>query len=173
MSECSHNCSTCGENCSSRTQDKKSFLEALAPESSVKKVIGVVSGKGGVGKSLVTSMLAVSMSRRGKHTAILDADITGPSIPMAFGVAHEKAGVSEDGKHLSCAFPYPALCGIPHGHRGGFGICQGEFYHIIRCKSLEIGHKDRIFSERTFCHSRKYSYLCARFNMSQHKVSLN
>lgn len=90
MSECSHNCSTCGENCSSRTQDKKSFLEALAPESSVKKVIGVVSGKGGVGKSLVTSMLAVSMSRRGKHTAILDADITGPSIPMAFGVAHEK-----------------------------------------------------------------------------------
>ena len=53
---------------------KKSFLEALAPESSVKKVIGVVSGKGGVGKSLVTSMLAVSMSRRGKHTAILDAD---------------------------------------------------------------------------------------------------
>mgnify|MGYP000013738003 CR=1 FL=1 len=98
MSECSHNCSTCGESCSSRTQDKKSFLEALAPESSVKKVIGVVSGKGGVGKSLVTSMMAVSMSRRGKHAAILDADITGPSIPMAFGVAHEKAGVSADGK---------------------------------------------------------------------------
>lgn len=98
MSECSHNCGTCGENCSSRTQDKKSFLEALAPESSVKKVIGVVSGKGGVGKSLVTSMMAVSMSRKGKHAAILDADITGPSIPMAFGVAHEKAGVSEDGK---------------------------------------------------------------------------
>ena len=93
-----HNCGTCGENCSSRTQDKKSFLEALAPESSVKKVIGVVSGKGGVGKSLVTSMMAVSMSRKGKHAAILDADITGPSIPMAFGVAHEKAGVSEDGK---------------------------------------------------------------------------
>ena len=60
MSECSHNCSTCGENCSSRTQDKKSFLEALAPESSVKKVIGVVSGKGGVGKSLVTSFHSVS-----------------------------------------------------------------------------------------------------------------
>ena len=98
MSECSHNCGTCGENCSSHTQDKKSFLEALAPESSVKKVIGVVSGKGGVGKSLVTSMMAVSMSRKGKHAAILDADITGPSIPMAFGVAHEKAGVSEDGK---------------------------------------------------------------------------
>ena len=68
MSECSHNCSTCGESCSSRTQDKKSFLEALAPESSVKKVIGVVSGKGGVGKSLVTSMLAVSMSRRGTYS---------------------------------------------------------------------------------------------------------
>ena len=98
MSECSHNCGTCGENCSSRTQDKKSFLEALAPESSVKKVIGVVSGKGGVGKSLVTSMMAVSMSRKGKHAAILDTKITGSSIPMAFGVAHEKAGVSEDGK---------------------------------------------------------------------------
>ena len=103
MSECSHNCSTCGENCSSRTQDKKSFLEALAPESSVKKVIGVVSGKGGVGKSLVTSMLAVSMSRRGKHTAILDADITGPSIPKMYGV-HEMAIGNEMGM-LPCSAP--------------------------------------------------------------------
>ena len=92
MSECSHNCGTCGENCSSRTQDKKSFLEALAPESSVKKVIGVVSGKGGVGKSLVTSMMAVSMSRKGKHAAILDADITGPSIPRIFGLKEKATG---------------------------------------------------------------------------------
>ena len=95
MSECSHNCGTCGENCSSRTQDKKSFLEALAPESSVKKVIGVVSGKGGVGKSLVTSMMAVSMSRKGKHAAILDADITGPSIPKTFGVHGQLEGCEE------------------------------------------------------------------------------
>ena len=57
--------------------------------SSVKKVIGVVSGKGGVGKSLVTSMMAVSMNRKGRKTAILDADITGPSIPMAFGIGNE------------------------------------------------------------------------------------
>ena len=62
--------------------DKGEFLEALNPASSVKRVIGVVSGKGGVGKSLVTSMLAVSMNRKGKKTAVLDADITGPSIPM-------------------------------------------------------------------------------------------
>ena len=99
MSEnCTHNCSTCGESCSSRTAEQTSFLEPLNPASSVKKVIGVVSGKGGVGKSLVTAMMAVKMNSKGKHTAILDADITGPSIPMAFGVAHEKAGVSEDGK---------------------------------------------------------------------------
>ena len=70
MSECSHNCGTCGENCSSRTQDKKSFLEALAPESSVKKVIGVVSGKGGVGKSLVTSELAVKLHRHRKASRL-------------------------------------------------------------------------------------------------------
>mgnify|MGYP000099165980 CR=1 FL=1 len=79
-------------------QIKQSFLEALAPESKVKKVIGIVSGKGGVGKSLVTSMLAVSMNRKGHHTAILDADITGPSIPMAFGVADERPAVTPDGR---------------------------------------------------------------------------
>ena len=86
MSECSHNCSTCGENCSSRTQDKKSFLEALAPESSVKKVIGVVSGKGGVGKSMVTASLANLMAEKGYRVGILDADITGPSIPKMYGL---------------------------------------------------------------------------------------
>lgn len=98
MSECNHDCGSCSANCESRTTDKTSFLEALAPESKVKKVIGIVSGKGGVGKSLVTSMLAVSMNRKGHHTAILDADITGPSIPMAFGVADERPAVTLDGR---------------------------------------------------------------------------
>ena len=74
MSEnCTHNCSTCGESCGSRTAEQTSFLEPLNPASSVKKVIGVVSGKGGVGKSIVTSMLAVTFNRRGMSTAILDA----------------------------------------------------------------------------------------------------
>ncbi len=86
IENCTHNCSTCGASCSSRTQDQQSFLEALNPASSVKRVIGVVSGKGGVGKSLVTSLLAVKMNAKGYRTAILDADITGPSIPKAFGI---------------------------------------------------------------------------------------
>ena len=87
MSGCTHDCSTCSENCSSR--DKTSFLENLNEFSSVKKVIGVVSGKGGVGKSSVTSMLAVAMNRKGYKTAVLDADITGPSIPRAFGLTEQ------------------------------------------------------------------------------------
>ena len=81
---CTHNCSTCSSNCSSRNAE--SLLAPLNELSSVKHVIGVVSGKGGVGKSLVTSMLAVLMQREGKKVAILDADITGPSIPKAFGM---------------------------------------------------------------------------------------
>ena len=81
MAECTHDCSTCSQKCS-----KESLIEPQNQASSVKKVIGVVSGKGGVGKSLVTSMLAVTMNRRGYKTAILDADITGPSIPKAFGL---------------------------------------------------------------------------------------
>lgn len=98
MSEnCSHNCSSCGETCSSRTQEQTSFLEPLHPASSVKKVIGVVSGKGGVGKSLVTSLLAIAMNRKHKKTAILDADITGPSIPKAFGLDDEMVGMTSDG----------------------------------------------------------------------------
>lgn len=98
MSEtCNHDCGSCGENCSSRTQEQASFLEPLHPASSVKKVIGIVSGKGGVGKSLVTSMLAVAMERKGKRTAILDADITGPSIPKAFGLDKETVGMTSDG----------------------------------------------------------------------------
>lgn len=85
MSECTHDCSSCSSNCESREQPQD-FTEKLNELSSVKKVIGVVSGKGGVGKSLVTSMLAVATNRMGYKTAILDADITGPSIPKAFGL---------------------------------------------------------------------------------------
>ena len=86
MSECTHDCSTCSSNCLSREIEK----EKLNEFSEVKKVIAVVSGKGGVGKSLVTSLLAVNACRAGYRTAILDADVTGPSIPQAFGL-HEKA----------------------------------------------------------------------------------
>ena len=95
MSECTHNCSTCSQNCSSR-QEPQSLVEKPHELSSIKKVIGVVSGKGGVGKSLVTSLLAVTMNRRGFKSAVLDADITGPSIPKAFGIK-EKAMGTESG----------------------------------------------------------------------------
>ena len=95
MSEqCSGNCSACGEECSERKQE--SLLAKLHEKSTVKKVIAVISGKGGVGKSTVTAMLATAMQRAGKNTAILDADITGPSIPKAFGVS-ECEGADQDG----------------------------------------------------------------------------
>lgn len=84
MSECTHNCSSCTANCS--TKDKKDFLEPINELSSIKHVIGVVSGKGGVGKSMVTSSLATLMQRAGYKVGILDADVTGPSIPKAFGI---------------------------------------------------------------------------------------
>lgn len=87
---CTHDCSSCSANCSSRS--KESLLEAANPGSRVKKVIGVVSGKGGVGKSLITSLLAVSTRRSGKEVAVLDADITGPSIPKIFGAKGEVLG---------------------------------------------------------------------------------
>ncbi len=89
--ECTHNCETCPASCGERT-DPQSFLEKPNELSHIKKVIGVVSGKGGVGKSLVTSMLATVMNRRGHKTAILDADITGPSIPKAFGLKEKATG---------------------------------------------------------------------------------
>ena len=89
--ECTHNCSTCSAGCSSK--EKQSLKEQPHALSSVKHIIAVVSGKGGVGKSLVTSMLAVNMQRLGYKCAILDADVTGPSIPKAFGL---KAGVDGD-----------------------------------------------------------------------------
>ncbi|MFQ8599477.1 MAG: P-loop NTPase [Oscillospiraceae bacterium] len=86
-SSCSHDCSSCGESCPSRNSAPQSLIEPPHEMSCVRKVIGVVSGKGGVGKSLVTSMMAVLMNRRGYSAAILDADVTGPSIPKAFGVS--------------------------------------------------------------------------------------
>ncbi len=86
VEECTHDCSTCSANCPSKGASAEDFRVALHELSSVKKVIGVVSGKGGVGKSLVSAMMAVSMQRRGHHSAILDADVTGPSIPNMFGV---------------------------------------------------------------------------------------
>ena len=95
MSEnCSHDCSSCSSSCSERNQPQ-SFLEAPNELSNIKKVIGVVSGKGGVGKSMVTSLMAVNMCRRGHKTAILDADITGPSIPRAFGVNAHPASTEQ------------------------------------------------------------------------------
>lgn len=102
MSECNHDCSSCSANCGER-QQPESFLEKLNDRSSVKKVVAVVSGKGGVGKSLVTALTACEARRRGKRVAVLDADITGPSIPRAFGIA-EKA--QSDGELL-----YPKVTG--------------------------------------------------------------
>jgi len=105
MSECTHDCSSCGKDCSER---KESLIESTNENSRVKKVIGVVSGKGGVGKSLVTSLLAAYTAKAGKSTAILDADLTGPSIPKAFGI-HERATADEVGL-------------IPVASRGGIKV---------------------------------------------------
>jgi len=97
MSEsCNKGCSTCSEDCAEREAQPKSLLESPHECSDIKKVIAVVSGKGGVGKSLVTSMLAVSMNRMGYQTAILDADVTGPSVPKEFGI-NQKAAATELG----------------------------------------------------------------------------
>jgi Mrp family chromosome partitioning ATPase len=92
MSECTHDCSTCKSGCGEKP---KSLLEPCNKYSNVKKVIGVVSGKGGVGKSLVTSLLAITMNQRGYKTAVLDADITGPSIPKIFGIKGKAHGTEE------------------------------------------------------------------------------
>ncbi|MGN1081554.1 MAG: P-loop NTPase [Acutalibacteraceae bacterium] len=106
MSECTHDCSSCSESCSSR--DPKSMIEKANGLSSVKKVIGVVSGKGGVGKSMVTSLLAVEMKRRGFNSGILDADITGPSVPKMFGLSGKRAEAGDIG-----IFPVMSATGIP------------------------------------------------------------
>lgn len=94
---CNHDCESCGSDCG----EKDSLIEKLHPLSTVKKVIGIVSGKGGVGKSSVTALLASAMSKKGKKTAILDADVTGPSIPKLFGLKERAKG---DGTAL-----YPVL----------------------------------------------------------------
>ena len=106
-SECTHDCSSCSANCPSKSGEKQSFIEKPHELSHIKKVIGVVSGKGGVGKSIVTSMLSVLMNRKGYETAILDADITGPSIPKAFGVTGEVTGDGNGG-----IFPLASKTGI-------------------------------------------------------------
>ena len=107
MSEnCNHDCSSCGENCPSRNGKKPDFRAPANAHSNVKHVIGVVSGKGGVGKSLVTSLMSVIMRRRGYTSAILDADITGPSIPKAFGV-HGMLSASDGG-----IFPAQSTTGV-------------------------------------------------------------
>lgn len=94
MSECTHDCSSCGEECGERSRE--SFLEPANSMSKIGKVIGIVSGKGGVGKSLVTAMTASAIAAQGSRTAVLDADITGPSMPKIFGI-EDKAKGSEYG----------------------------------------------------------------------------
>ncbi len=100
-SDCTHDCSTCASDCKERASGHGGFLEKPHELSHISKVIGVMSGKGGVGKSLVSSMLAVLARRQGKRAAILDADITGPSIPKTFGI-NTRAAADESGI-------YPAL----------------------------------------------------------------
>lgn len=85
--ECTHECGSCSENCSERDMHKKPH-----ELSNIKRVIGVVSGKGGVGKSLTTALLAVTAQRNGLRTAVMDADITGPSIPKMFGISEKASG---------------------------------------------------------------------------------
>ena len=94
MSECTHDCSSCGEDCASRQPE--SFLKEHSPHARVGKVYGVVSGKGGVGKSMVACQLAVLMARKGYKVGVMDADITRPSVPRAFGV-HQRAMADERG----------------------------------------------------------------------------
>jgi len=96
MAECTHDCGSCGQECS-----KRDLQVSLRAGSSVKKVIGIVSGKGGVGKSLVTSLLAARVNKDGFRSAILDADITGPSIPESFGVGDERATALDNEEALN------------------------------------------------------------------------
>lgn len=102
--ECTHDCSSCSQNCASRNAAPQH--EAPNPHSSIKKVIGVVSGKGGVGKSMTSALLAIALRRRGYSCGVLDADITGPSIPKLFGI-HGHAMADEAG-----AWPIKSRTGI-------------------------------------------------------------
>lgn len=95
MSECNHDCSSCQANCSDRKPSKEDFLKPMNKYSNIKKVIGVVSGKGGVGKSLVTCMLASKCAKAGLKVGVLDADVTGPSVPKSFGI-NERAMQDEE-----------------------------------------------------------------------------
>ena len=102
---CSHDCGSCSQECSSRTKSE-SLRVQLKEGSSVKRVIGVISGKGGVGKSLVTALTAAAMQKRGYRCAVLDADITGPSMPKLFGLRSKASGddsgvypVKSEGRH--------------------------------------------------------------------------
>ena len=92
--ECTHDCASCSANCSSRDAEPDPAAQARKEMNKIKKTIAVMSGKGGVGKSLVTALLASATAALGKTTAVLDADITGPSIPRAFGLSKERAGGS-------------------------------------------------------------------------------
>lgn len=107
MSDCNHDCSNCSSNCDgAQTPDPKSFIEKPHPDSNIKKVIGIISGKGGVGKSMVTDLMAVAYSRKGYHCGIMDADITGPSVPKAFGVTEKATG------NATTIFPVRSKTGI-------------------------------------------------------------
>lgn len=116
MSECTHDCNSCTANCSSREGDSGIQKAALNDQSRVKKVIGVVSGKGGVGKSSVTALLSVMFNRKGYNTAILDADITGPSIPKVFGISGQR--VFSDGQNLM----------LPVSTETGIDIISADFF---------------------------------------------
>ena len=130
MSECTHDCSSCGENCAEREMKPEDFLVKLSQGSSVKKVIGVVSGKGGVGKSMVTSLLAAASMREGFKTAILDGDITGPSIPKAFGLSINLVG-NADGLIL----PATTTCDACERNRS----CYLERSGTWRCDQAVLG----------------------------------
>ena len=128
MSEgCTHDCSTCGESCSERKAEDMKLRQN--DYSNIKKVIAVVSGKGGVGKSLVTSLLASASQARGFETAVMDADVTGPSIPKAFGI-HERAMGSDEGM-----FPVESKTGI----KGGRSRSMARTRHFGRYKSVLAG----------------------------------
>lgn len=108
--ECTHDCSTCSSDCGSRSGGEEfDFKANLAAGASVKHVYAIMSGKGGVGKSMVTSLLASKFMQKGKRVAILDADITGPSIPKAFGVEGQRIAATEDGLLM---FPTETVNGI-------------------------------------------------------------
>ncbi|MCC8074046.1 MAG: Mrp/NBP35 family ATP-binding protein [Clostridiales bacterium] len=106
MSECTHDCSSCQSDCSERKMSKEDFLKPMNKYSNIKKVIGVVSGKGGVGKSLVSCLLADKCAKAGLKVGILDADVTGPSVPKSFGISDR---AMQDGE---CLLPAVAKDGV-------------------------------------------------------------